>query len=114
MAIRFTTRRRHGVGTAFECDTRVGPFRLVDRMEVTEWRPGRAIGVRHVGLVRGEGRFTVSARRWRRGSQFWWEERLSVPWWMGGPAGRVVVPFVLRRVWRRNLRNLKHLVEHRT
>lgn len=111
VAIRFTTRRRHGVGTTFDCDTKVGPLRLVDRMEVTEWRPPRAMGVRHVGLVRGDGRFTIRPLRRGRGSRFTWEETLVLPWWMGGPLGAVVVPIVLRRVWRHNLRNLKALVE---
>lgn len=111
VAIRFVTRRRHGVGAAFECDTKVGPFRLVDRMEVTEWRPRRAMGVRHVGLVRGQGRFTITPGRRRGRSEFGWEERLTLPWWMGGPIGRVVIPLVLRQIWRRNLRNLKRLIE---
>ena len=49
-AIRFTSRRHQGVGTTFDCDTAVGPFRLTDRMEVTEWVPRKAMGVRHGGL----------------------------------------------------------------
>src|SRR4051812_48059595 len=59
LAIRFTSRRRQGVGTTFDCDTRVGPFRLTDRMEVTEWRDAKTLGIRHVGLVTGTGRFTL-------------------------------------------------------
>jgi hypothetical protein len=107
-AIRFTSRRRHGVGTTFDCDTRVGPFRLVDHMEVTEWRPGRAIGVRHTGLVTGVGRFTLRpAGRRRSATRFAWEETLRVPGWLGGPAGSVVGGVVLRLVWRRNLRRLR-------
>ena len=109
-AIRFTSRRRRGVGTTFECDTRLGPFRLVDRMEVTEWVPGRAMGVTHAGLVTGTGRFTL--RRARRGrTRFAWEERLRFPWWFGGPIGALVATPVLNAVWRRSLRNLKRLVE---
>ncbi len=109
VAIRFTSRRRSGVGTTFDCDTRIGPFRLTDRMEVTEWRPGRAMGVTHAGLVTGTGRFTL--RRRRGGTRFAWKERLRFPWKMGGPAGAFVAAPVLRRVWRRNLRALKALVE---
>ena len=103
--IRFTGRRRTGVGTAFECDTKVGPFRLTDRMVVTEWRTGRTMGIRHEGIVTGSGRFTL--RRTGRGqTRFTWDERLVFPWWMGGPVGAFAGSFVLRRVWRRNLRNL--------
>ena len=53
VAIRFTSPRRSGVGATFDCDTRVGPLRLTDRMEVTEWKEGRVMGIRHVGVVTG-------------------------------------------------------------
>jgi uncharacterized protein YndB with AHSA1/START domain len=110
VAIRFTSSRRSGVGTAFDCDTRVGPLRLTDRMEVTEWRPRRSMGIRHVGLVTGTGRFTLSRRRGGR-TRFRWEERLVFPWWMGGPVGGLVGGQVLRLIWKRNLANLKRRVE---
>jgi hypothetical protein len=110
VAIRFTSSRRSGVGTAFDCDTRVGPLRLTDRMEVTEWRPRRSMGIRHVGLVTGTGRFTLR-RRPRGRTRFTWEERLVFPWWMGGPVGGLVGGQVLRLVWKRNLRNLKRRLE---
>jgi uncharacterized protein YndB with AHSA1/START domain len=51
VAIRITSSSTRGVGTTFECDTRAGPFRTVDHMEVIEWRPRKAMGVRHVGSV---------------------------------------------------------------
>ena len=110
VAIRYTSPGRDGVGATFDCDTKVGPFRLTDRMEVTEWSEGRAMGIRHVGLVRGTGRFTVR-RSYRGGTRFTWDERLRFPWWMGGPPGSVVAAPVLRRIWRRNLANLKRQVE---
>jgi uncharacterized protein YndB with AHSA1/START domain len=107
-SIRFTTRRRSGVGTTMEVATRVGPFRLTDVLEVTEWRPGRSIGVRHAGLVGGTGRFTLRRSRLRpRSTRFTWEERLSFQAWLGGPLGAAVAAPVLRQVWRRNLRRLQ-------
>ena len=110
VAIRFTSSKRSGVGTAFDCDTKVGPLRLTDRMEVTEWKPRKVMGIRHVGLVTGTGRFTL--RRRRRGrTTFRWEERLVFPWWMGGPVGAEVGGLVLRLVWKRNLRNLRRRFE---
>jgi hypothetical protein len=110
VAIRFTSGQRRGVGTTFECDTAVGPFTLMDVMEITEWQPRQAMGVRHVGMVTGEGRFTLRRRRGGR-TRFTWQERLRFPWWMGGPFGAVVGGEVLRMVWRRNLGNLKRKVE---
>ena len=107
-SIRFRTRRRSGVGTVMEVATAVGPLRLTDVIEVTEWRPGRAIGVRHTGLVGGTGRFTLR-RRWPRlgATRFTWEEQLVFPAWLGGPLGALVAAPVLRAVWRGNLRRLR-------
>ena len=58
-AIRFEGEQRRGAGTRFECDTRFGPLRLTDVMEVTEWEHGERIGVRHRGVVSGAGSFTL-------------------------------------------------------
>ena len=99
--IRFTSDQRAGVGTTFDCDTRIGPLHLVDRMEVTEWEDGRLIGVRHVGLVTGTGRFTLTVAE--AGTRFTWQEELTIPWWLGGPLGALA----LRLVWMRNLRRLR-------
>jgi hypothetical protein len=106
-AIRFLTEQRRGVGTRFECDTRVGPIRLTDVMEVTEWRPRRAMGIRHVGVVTGTGRFRL--RRLPGGrTRFTWTERLHFPWWLGGPIGATIgANLVLAPIWRRNLANLR-------
>ena len=41
VAIRFESEQHRGVGTSFLCDTKVGPIKLVDRMEITEWVPVR-------------------------------------------------------------------------
>lgn len=98
--------------TTFECDTVVGPIRLTDVMTVTEWRPRRALGVRHVGVVAGTGRFTL--RRVglvRPATRLTWTESLVFPWWLGGRVGLWVASPVLRRVWRGNLRRLKARIE---
>ena len=102
-AIRFLGERRSGVGTTFECETRVGPLRTRDVMEVTEWRERQSMGVRHRGLITGTGRFRL--RRARRGrTRLTWDEDLRFPWWLGGPLGATVASPVLRAVWRGNLR----------
>jgi hypothetical protein len=105
-AIRFTGYQRSGVGTEFECDTKLGPSRLTDRMAVTEWDVGRVLGIRHRGWVEGTGRFTLK-RTVRGRTRFTWAETLRFPWWMGGPVGALVAKPVLRMVWTRNLRRLR-------
>jgi hypothetical protein len=79
-------------------------------MEVTEWDPPRAMGIRHVGLVTGSGRFRLEAVP--DGTRFVWEEDLAFPLWMGGRAGGRAAAPLLGRVWRTNLGNLKRMVEH--
>ena len=112
VAIRFESEQTRGVGTRFLCDTKVGPIRLVDRMEITEWRPGAAMGVRHVGLVTGSGVFTLVPIDLDRRTRFTWEESLTFPWWLGGPLGALVGGrLALRPIWRRNLRGLRRLVD---
>ena len=102
-----------GVGTRFVCDTKIGPFRLTDRMEITEWLPREAMGVRHTGIVEGTGRFTLH-RAVGGGTLFAWEEDLMFPWWLAGGIGAASGRPALRRVWRRNLAQLKELVERAT
>ena len=104
--ITFTTAQTRGVGTSFDCLTKVGPFRLLDRMIVTEWEPARSIGIEHRGLVTGRGRFMLRPSPGDR-TRFTWIEDLRFPWWMGG----FVAAPVLRAVWRRNLRRLKDRIE---
>lgn len=70
-AIRFLTDQREGVGTVFDADTKVGPFRLVDRMEVVEWRPPKVQAIAHRGIVSGTGRFTLRRARGGR-TKFTW------------------------------------------
>ena len=124
VAIRFTSDQTRGVGTEFLCDTKVGPIKLVDRMEITEWVPREVMGVRHIGLVTGNGRFTLepidpsrhgpSGQGPARRTRFVWEETLVFPWWLGGPIGAFIGgKLVLQAIWKRNLRGLKRLVENR-
>lgn len=107
--IRFTSDRRRGRGTTFECDTKVGPLRLTDEMAITAWEPGRAMGVRHEGIVTGAGQFTLEGVSGGR-TRFTWHEELTFPWWMAGRAGAAVGAPVQKRIWRSNLDRLRALV----
>lgn len=114
VAIRFETTQHRGVGTTFLCDTKVGPLRLVDRMEITDWEPCSAMGVRHVGMVVGTGMFTLTPIDLGRRTRFEWDESLTFPWWLGGPLGALIGGrLILRTIWKRNLVELKRIVELR-
>ena len=104
VAIDFLTEQRKGVGTRFDCATKVGPIRMTDRMEITSWIEGEEMGVRHVGLVTGDGTFTLTEVD--GGTVFSWAETLTFPWWLGGRIGELIGGPILRLIWRRNLRML--------
>ena len=112
VAIRFTNSQTRGVGTTFECDTKVGPIKLTDRMEITEWVPEKSMGVKHVGMVTGTGVFTIEPLGNGQYTKFTWSEELTFPWWLGGPIGEVIGGnIVMKAIWRRNLKKLQALVE---
>lgn len=109
-AIRFLGSQTHGAGTTFECDTKVGPFRLTDVMTVTSWEDAKQMGVRHEGVVTGEGIFTLSPIA-GNATRFTWNEDLIFPFWMAGSLGATVAKPVLTAIWRRNLTRLKSRAE---
>lgn len=108
--VTFASAQRRGTGTAYECDTRLGPVRMRIPMVVTRWREGRTMEVRYEGSLSGTGRLEVQRRR-RHRSRVTWSARITFPWWMGGPAGAFVAAQVLRAVWRANLRNLERKIQ---
>lgn len=101
VAITFTNDQREGVGTTFRCDTKVGPFRTADLMTITEWVENTSMGVRHRGLITGEGRFVL--RPAGPATELTWRESIEFPWWLAGALGAAAARPVLRAIWRRNL-----------
>ena len=138
VAIRFLGDQRQGAGTRFVCDTKIGPFSLSDVMEITEWSPGSRMGVRHAGLVAGEGAFiltkvesdkdegndreTAESNDGKIASDgkststshtyFQWKEKLRFPWRLGGPITALAAWPVLRSMWKGNLQRLKARIEN--
>lgn len=126
-----------GVGTRFACETKVGPMQVTDTMEITEWSPGQKMGVRHTGIVSGEGIFSIqatgqnvipqdattqdadtqdatsqdAASQDAAHTRFQWSETLRFPWRLGGPVGEFLAYPVLRSMWKGNLKRLKQKIE---
>ena len=109
-SITFVTDQRQGVGTEFECLTRVGPLVTTDVMTITEWQPGRRMGIEHRGVVTGRGHFNLEDDG-RGRTIFCWDEDLHFPWWMGSRAGERAGRPILERIWRANLTRLKAKAE---
>jgi hypothetical protein len=106
-SITFVGEQRRGVGTTFDCITRIGPLRTTDRMTVTRWDPGVAMGIEHRGAVTGVGELRLEPVG--AGTRLSWREELHLPWWFGGRVGEQIARPVLRRVWQANLRRLRAL-----
>ncbi len=100
-SLRFVGEHTTGVGTRMEVKTRVGPFRTLDSIEVTDWDEGSAIGVAHRGLVRGRG--GLSLRSDGDETIVVWAEDLTFPWWLGGPIVGWLAKPMLARIWKGNL-----------
>lgn len=114
VAIHFQTEQTRGVGTTFLCDTKVGPITLQDHMEITEWVPGARMGVKHTGVVTGSGVFELESIDLDRRTRFTWTEDLRFPWFLGSRLGEIVGgQFVMKQIWKRNLRKLQALVDAR-
>ncbi len=110
VSVTFRGSARGGVGTEFDCLTRVGPLRTRDHFVITRWRPGAGMGIEHRGTVTGTGEFRLRAVGDGR-TLFCWEERLRFPWWLGGVMGEQLGRPILARIWRGNLVRLKTKIE---
>lgn len=104
-SLEFTSEQTTGLGAVMEVETRIGPFRTLDILEITGWDEGRSIDVAHRGLVTGEGRLEATAIG--RKTLVSWVENLQFPWWLGGPVTAWLARPVLRTIWRGNLRRLE-------
>ncbi len=96
---------RHGRGTRLEAVTGLGPFRVVDPMEVVVWEPPTRCVIRHDGAVlRGTGTFTIEPLGPDRCRLTWQEELTALgrlPAVVGRVAARAATPFftlALRRL----------------
>ncbi len=104
-SIVFTGEQRTGVGTRMQVETRFGPLRTLDIMEVTGWEEGESIEVSHRGLIKGRG--TLRAAPLDQETLVTWEEELEFPWWLGGAITAWLARPVLAAVWRGNLKRLE-------
>ncbi len=105
------TNEKHGSDDSDD-DQEVVHFQMPGlSVRITRWEPNHAMGVEHIGLVTGSGVFTLTALD-ESTTRFEWTEKLTFPWWLGGPIGAFVGgKVVLRSIWRGNLRRLAALCE---
>lgn len=81
-----------GTGWSFVARTGVGPLAVVDRMVVTDWRPGEGFAIRKLGpVLDGWARVELTAEG--AGTRVVWrEEIVPRPGWLGRRAARLTDP----------------------
>ena len=106
------TPHREGLGVVAEATIRIGFMKTTDRIQVTRWGPPHLLGLEHLGWVKGEGIMELhpgsldgSATRLR------WKETLIPTWGAVGALGIRLWKPLMRRIFVRDLRLLKTLVE---
>ena len=107
--IRVKSRSDKIVGTIFETLTKVGPFKTMDVMQVVDVIEHQMIEIKHKGLIGGRGFFEV--HDFTPGNcLFYWIEELTFPWHLGGPIVEQFAGVILRKIFQRDLNNLRDLV----
>lgn len=81
-----------GTGWSFVARTGLGPLAVVDRMVVTDWRPGEGFAIRKIGPVL-DGWAQVHLTPEGEGTRVVWrEEIVPRPGWLGRRVGRLTDP----------------------
>lgn len=110
VSINLKSEQLEGEGVRFECHTKLGPIRFIDLMSITCWRENESIGIEHGGRVGGYGEFKL--RDYGINQTFFeWNERLTLPLYLGAIAAEQVILPVLKVIFQRDLNNLQRLLE---
>ncbi|MBC7546472.1 SRPBCC family protein [Candidatus Saccharibacteria bacterium] len=93
--------------------TKIGPFKLMDSMVITDWLPYDRIVIEHTGrLVMGKGIFEVKKISDNE-SEFIWQEVTPVPFGLIGRATLFVAKPILRLMFDASQKKLKAAIEAR-
>tara|TARA_Y100000590_G_scaffold37253_1_gene40175 strand:+ start:4789 stop:5229 length:441 start_codon:yes stop_codon:yes gene_type:complete len=109
-SIKFLGQQKEGVGTKILVLTKIGPIKLNDLMTFTKWEQNAEIEVEHEGIVTGKGSFLLEALE-NKTTKFSWRETLKFPIILGGVIGEIVGSYILERIWKKNITNLKKIIE---
>jgi len=109
--VHVTSEHREGVGVELRCPTNLLGFTVQDTMRVTRWEPPHMLEVVHTGrIITGIGAFELSERD--GGTRIGWWEEVDPPLGALGEFGaNLFVAPIVRRIFRRSLRNLARASE---
>lgn len=97
-------------GAIYLCDTRLGPVKTNDIMEIIRYDSPILMEIKHKGAVSGTGTFHLSESS-DSSTLFVWEENLVFPRYMGSALGKAIAMTFLHRIWKKNLQKLKNEIE---
>jgi hypothetical protein len=105
--VHVTSAHREGLGVELRCPTNLLGFTVQDTMVVTGWEEGRLLEVTHTGrIITGTGAFELSDLP-DGGTRIGWWEEVDPPLGAIGELGAQVFALpIIRRIFRRSLRNL--------
>lgn len=109
-SVRLLTAGPIGIGTRGEADVRIFLVGVVDPVEIDQYDPPVAFGIRHVGVFAGSGRIALEALDARR-TLVRWDERLVPPIFPN--LGQLIQKPILGAIFQADLERLKEMVEAR-
>ena len=101
--------RREGVGVEATATVRIAGITTHDRIRVTRWEPPVILEIAHLGWVKGRGYIELSPTD--EGCHVFWREDLVPPLGPLGSIGIRAFAPMMRRVFQRDLEQLRALVE---
>jgi hypothetical protein len=110
--VHVTSAHREGLGVELRCPTNLLGFTVQDTMVVTGWDEPTILEVTHTGrIITGTGAFELSDLPDGGTRIGWWEEVDPPLGALGELGARLFALPVIRRIFRRSLRNLARRAE---
>ena len=101
--------RREGVGTRATATISIGGIKTKDPIRVVRWEPPNVLEMEHLGWVKGMGTMRLFPKG--EGTHLFWREVLIPPWGIIGDMGIRVFKPMMRKVFVRDLNELKLQME---
>ena len=103
---------REGVGVEAEATISIGGIKTRDRVRITQWEPGRLLGIAHLGWVSGHADMKLLPSN--GSTRLVWREHFTPPLGVVGALGMTLFKPIMCRIFMRDVRVLAGLVRART
>lgn len=103
---------REGVGVEAEATISIGGIKTRDRVRITQWEPGRLLGIAHLGWVSGHADMKLLPSN--GSTRLVWREHFTPPLGVVGALGMTLFKPIMCRIFMRDVRVLVGLVRART